>query len=284
MVTTARIESNGHVHRHPAKMSYEHGATKSGELSTSSPFVLDGGPTLRARWPSAERCDLRLWTISAERRGRELPGYTTTPPCGAMAASGAVQACFGHESQMDRLAEALRMDPVELRVKNAIEPGDRFPFGQEVPPPAPVAEILERVKAMPMPEEKEVMGRDLRELPGGVSNTTHGEGVRRGVGYAVSFKNIGFSAGFDDYSTARVILSIEDGEPLVRVHTAAAEVGHGSLLAGQIARRSRRREGAVCNGHEGGSPATSAYARVLTVGAVQRPADRAREALREGPE
>jgi CO/xanthine dehydrogenase Mo-binding subunit len=105
---------------------------------------------------------------------------------------------------MDKLAEALGMDPVELRVKNAIEPGDRFPFGQEVPPPAPVAEILERVKSMPMPEEMEAMGRDLRELPGGVSNTTHGEGVRRGVGYAVSFKNIGFSAGFDDYSTARV--------------------------------------------------------------------------------
>ena len=90
---------------------------------------------------------------------------------------------------------------------------------------------------MPLPEERAIMGRDPRELPGGVSNVTHGEGVARGVGYAVGFKNIGFSAGFDDYSTARVRLSVVDGEPLAEVHTAAAEVGQGLLmLQAQIAR------------------------------------------------
>src|SRR3712207_9350521 len=98
---------------------------------------------------------------------------------------GAVQTCFAHEAQMDKLAEALEMDPVELRVKNAIEPGDILPFGQEMPEPAPVVEILERLRAMPAPGEKEVMGRDLRELPAGGSNVTHGEGVKRGVGYAL---------------------------------------------------------------------------------------------------
>ena len=45
-------------------------------------------------------------------------------------------------------------------------------------------------------------------MPGGVSNTTHGEGVVRGVGYAVAYKNVGFSEGFDDYSTARVRLEM----------------------------------------------------------------------------
>src|SRR3712207_288304 len=90
---------------------------------------------------------------------------------------------------------------------------------------------------MPMPEEKEVMGRDLRELPGGVSNVTHGEGVRRGVGYALGFKNVCYSEGFDDYSTARVTLSMQSGEPLVQVHTAAAEVGQGLvMIQAQIAR------------------------------------------------
>jgi CO/xanthine dehydrogenase Mo-binding subunit len=81
------------------------------------------------------------------------------------------------------------------------------------------------------------MGRDLRELPGGVSNVTHGENVVRGVGYAVGFKNVGFSAGFDDYSTARVALSVEGGTSLARVHTAAAEVGQGLItIEAQIAR------------------------------------------------
>ena len=230
----------GHVHRHPAKMRYEHGATSDGRLVyVRARLVFDGG----AYASSSNAVCLNAATFAcgpyyvpnAEIDSYML--YTNNPPCGAMRGFGAVQACFAHESQMDELAQALGMDPVELRIENAIEPGMRFPFGQEVPPPAPVAELLERVSAMPMPEEKEVVGRDLRELPGGVSNVTHGEGVERGVGYALGFKNIGFSAGFDDYSTARVTLSVEDDEPLARVHTAAAEVGQGLItVQAQIAR------------------------------------------------
>jgi len=279
----------GHVHRHPAKMSYEHGATKSGELVyVKARFVLDGG----AYASSSMAVCLNAATFACgpykvpNAEVESYLAYTNNPPCGAMRGFGAVQACFGHESQMDKLAEALGMDPVELRVKNAIEPGDRFPFGQEVPPPAPVAEILERVKSMPMPEEKEAMGRDLRELPGGVSNTTHGEGVRRGVGYAVSFKNIGFSAGFDDYSTARVTLSIEDGEPLVRVHTAAAEVGQGLVtLQAQIARTELGVERVAvlqADTRVGSAGSTSASRQsYLTGGAVKKACEAVRERLFE---
>ena len=61
--------------------------------------------------------------------------------------------------------------------------------------------------------------------------------MRRGVGYAAGFKNVGFSEGYDDYSTARARLSIVGGEPVVEVHTAAAEVGQGLVtIEGQIAR------------------------------------------------
>ena len=230
----------GHVHRHPAKMSYEHGATKDGKLVyVKARLLFDGG----AYASSSNAVCLNAATFACGPY--DVPNadidshmlYTNNPPCGAMRGFGAVQACFAHESQMDKLAQELGMDPAELRVKNAIEPGMKFPFGQEVPHPAPVREILDRVKAMPMPEEQETIGRDLRELPGGVSNVTHGEGVKRGVGYAVGFKNIGFSAGFDDYSTARVTLSTEDSGPLIQVHTAAAEVGQGGVMVqAQIAR------------------------------------------------
>jgi CO/xanthine dehydrogenase Mo-binding subunit len=61
--------------------------------------------------------------------------------------------------------------------------------------------------------------------------------VRRGIGYAVTYKNIGFSEGFDDYSTARVRLEMTAGEPVATVHTAAAEVGQGLItIHAQIAR------------------------------------------------
>ncbi|MDQ5817277.1 MAG: molybdopterin-dependent oxidoreductase, partial [Actinomycetota bacterium] len=230
----------GHVHRHPCKMHYEHGATKDGELVyVKARLVFDGG----AYASSSNAVCLNAGTFACGPY--DVPNaqidsyvlYTNNPPCGAMRGFGAVQVCFGYETQMDKLAKELEMDPVELRIKNALEPGDTFPFGEEVPPPAPVKELLERVRDMPMPEEEEVMGRDLRRLPGGVSNVTHGEGVKRGVGYAVGYKNVGYSAGFDDYSTARVTLWVEDGEPLVAVHTAAAEVGQGIItLQAQIAR------------------------------------------------
>ena len=73
----------------------------------------------------------------------------------------------------------------------------------------------------PPPEE---LPRDPLRLPGGAGNTTNGEGVRRGVGFAVGFKNIAYSEGFDDYCAARVRL-LADGS--AEVHCAAAEVGQG---------------------------------------------------------
>jgi CO/xanthine dehydrogenase Mo-binding subunit len=162
--------------------------------------------------------------------------YTNNPPCGAMRGFGSVQNCYAHEAQMDKLAAAVGMDPVELRMRNALQTGGRLITGQAVEGPAPVAELLDRVRNMPLPRLVDDSRLDLTEMPGGVSNTTHGEGVHRGVGYAVGFKNVGYSEGFDDYSTARVRLSIVNGSPRAEVHTAAAEVGQGLVtVQAQIA-------------------------------------------------
>jgi xanthine dehydrogenase D subunit len=231
---------HGHVHRHPARMRYEHGATRDGRLVyVKARLVLDGGAY--ASSSTAVCSNAACFACGPYEVPNALidsyVAYTNNPPCGAMRGFGGVQVCFGYESQMDKLAGALGMDPIELRVKNALETGGELPTGQKLTGPVPVAELLERVGAMPLPEEAATEPRDLRELPGGVSNATHGEGVVRGVGYAVGFKNIGYSEGFDDYSTARVRLSIPDGDPLVEVHTAAAEVGQGLVtIQAQIAR------------------------------------------------
>src|SRR3954466_3176472 len=231
----------GHVHRHPCRMRYEHGATRDGRLVfVRARIVLDGGAyasSSTAVGSNAACFSLGPYEVPNARVDAYVT-YTNNPPCGAMRGFGAVQVAIGHEAQMDKLAVALDMDPVQLRIKNAMAPGSRMPTGQIVPEPAPVAELLERLRAMPMPADPPAgAARDLRELPGGVSNTTHGEGVRRGVGVAVGFKNVGFSEGFDDYSTARVRVSIDAEGPLVEVHTAAAEVGQGVVtVQAQIAR------------------------------------------------
>src|SRR5437667_2972329 len=96
---------------------------------------------------------------------------------------GAVQSCFAHEAQMDKLAAELGIDPVELRLLNALTPGDKLPTGQEITGALPVAEVIRRCADLEVPEAEE-LPRDPIRLPGGSGNTTRGEGVRRGVGFA----------------------------------------------------------------------------------------------------
>jgi xanthine dehydrogenase D subunit len=227
----------GHVHRHPARMRYEHGATREGRLVyVKAEIVLDGGayasstPAVVANAATLGAGPYVVPNVAVDCYG----AYTNNPPCGAMRGFGAVQAAFGYESQMDRLADAVGLDPTEIRVRNGLTEGDQIATGQVVDSAAPVAELVRRVRDMPLPGAAEP---DLRQLPGGVANTTHGEGVVRGVGYGVAIKNICYSEGFDDYSTARVRLEVVGGAPSVVVHTAAVEVGQGLVtLQAQIAR------------------------------------------------
>jgi xanthine dehydrogenase D subunit len=255
----------GHVHRHPAKLYYQHGAMADGTLvSVTARTYLDGGaytsssPAVAANAATLGAGPYQVPNVSID----VYAAFTNNPPCGAMRGFGAVQACFAYESQMDELARRLGMDPVEVRIRNAMSEGSVMPTGQVVDSAAPVADLLRRVSAAPLPAGPEPSSPadpepsgpsgpalsgsagpapahepDLRELPGGVSNTTHGEGVVRGVGYGIGIKNVGFSEGFDDYSTARVRLEVVAGEPAVTVHTAAAEVGQGLVtVQAQIAR------------------------------------------------
>lgn len=163
--------------------------------------------------------------------------YTNNPPCGAMRGFGAVQACFAHEAQMDKLAHALGVDPVELRLKNALSTGSVLPTGQVISGSAPVREVIARCAAIPMPDEPpqgtgRASGhgygvRDPLLMPGGAGNVSRGESLRRGIGFAVGYKNIGYSEGFDDSSEARVRLFAGPSGAVAEVHSAAAEVGQG---------------------------------------------------------
>ena len=281
----------GHVHRHLATMRYEHGVSAGGLLvyvraevyfdggayASSTAAVVGNGGTMGFGPYVLPNASMDCYGV-----------YTNNPPCGAMRGFGAVQTGFACESQMDRCAAALGLDPVEFRVRNAMTEGSRVPTGQTIDSPAPVAELLRTVRDMPLPPG----GADgagaaradpgPRDLPGGVSNTTHGEGVRRGVGYAVGYKNAGFSEGFDDYATARVRLEIASDEPLVTVHTAAAEVGQGLVtVEAQIARTELGCDRVVVQPKDTGvgSAGSSSASRqtYLTGGAIRAACARVRE-------
>ena len=137
---------------------------------------------------------------------------------------------FAIEAQMDKIASALDIDPVELRLKNALEPGDQIITGQEITGAAPVKEVISSLADHPMPEP--AINDSSLARPGGTGRTTDQKHVKRGVGFAVSIKNLMFAEGFDDSSEA--LCEVNDGS--VAIHTACVEVGQGFVtLVHQIA-------------------------------------------------
>jgi xanthine dehydrogenase D subunit len=227
----------GHVHRHPARIWMRHHATADGELvKIEARFVMDGGAY--ASTSSAVLINAVTHTQGPYRcPNAVVDGYavrTNHLPCGAMRGFGVVQACFAHESQMDKLAAAAGLDPVTIRLRNAMRTGDRLITGQIVESVAPVERCIRETVALAMPDEP-IGGDDgdLMRLPGGAGRTADVSHIRRGVGWGVSIKNLMYSEGFDDYSTARCRLL--DGVATLKFAT--AEVGQGFVtIAPQIAR------------------------------------------------
>ncbi len=273
----------GHVHRHPAHMWYRHTADGEGNLvkvearlwfdggayASTSSAVVTNGSCFAAGPYKVPNALVEGWAVR-----------TNNPPCGAMRGFGAVQTCFGHEAQMDKLAAALGMDPVALRLRNALATGDRLITGQLVTGAAPVAEVIRTCAEAPL--DPVVPTDDPRALPGGAGRTTDWVDLRRGTGFAVGFKNIGFSEGFDDYSTARVRLA--DGAATVTC--ACAEIGQGFVtLAQQITREVLGVDEVVLTPADtsiGSAGSTSASRQTwISGGAVQAAAEAVRHRLLE---
>ena len=228
----------GHVHRHPARMWYSTGADADGNLVfMRATIVLDGGAY--ASSSGAVTANAASFGAGPYRVPNALvwsgAARTNSVPNGAMRGFGALQTCFAHESQMDLLAGRLGMDPVHLRLKNALRTGDPLITGQVVTGAAPVEELIRLCEGIPEPAPP---ATHRLALPGGAGNVAEAGDVVRRSGFAVGFKNIAYSEGHDDYSTARVRLERgADGKPVVSVKTAASEVGQGVVtVCEQIAR------------------------------------------------
>lgn len=267
----------GHVHRHPALLEYEHAAEADGRLvavrarmwldggayASSSPAVISNAATLCCGPYAVPNAHIEA-TVA----------YTNNPPSGAMRGFGAVQVAFAHEAQMDRIAAEVGISPLEVRRRNALRPGSLLPTGQSAGRSVPVLDLLERLDALPLPPPSDP-SLAIHPLPGGTANVTHGEGVARGVGYAVGFKNGGMPEGIDDYATARVTLRVESGGPVAEVHTAAAELGQGlGVVKTQIVRSELGVHAVVVGPADTriGSAGTSSASRqtYMTGGAVMR--------------
>jgi CO/xanthine dehydrogenase Mo-binding subunit len=216
--------------RHPFYLRHRTGATRDGQLvaaevevisdagayASTSIIVLNNAATFALGPYKVPNARIDAYTV-----------HTNNAVTMAMRGFGATQPPMGYESQMDKLAEALGMDPVELRMKNLLEPGDIAVTGNVMTEETGVKETLHQAAlAAGWRQEGE---RWVKPELGAPSAPHKG----RGIGVAIGYKNVGFSLGFDDKSSAHVELTLAESGEIARVlvKIASVEVGQGVLTA-----------------------------------------------------
>jgi selenium-dependent xanthine dehydrogenase len=141
--------------------------------------------------------------------------YTNNPPAGAFRGFGVTQSAFAVESMMDKLAETLSIDPVELRRMNALHVGSITNTGQVLKESVGLTECLDKVDA-------EMRKRNPDPFKPVVDPVN--PNLVRVWGFASAYKNTGLGGGAPDISGADVEL-YEDGT--FQVRSSAAELGQG---------------------------------------------------------
>ena len=208
----------GHGKRHASVLRAKWGATKEGKLvAAESEMIADGGAYM---YTSNKVLGNSTITSSGPyfipNIKTDVYGvYTNNVPGAAFRGFGAPQALFMVESQMDKLAEKLGMDPVEFRLKNALRDGDTM--GPGTPSPSPVSVVQCIAAAAERFEWKEGKPKDR--------GTSH---LKRGRGFAAGFKNVGFSFGYQENCWAKIEIHGNTEIERVVLHHAGAEVGQGT--------------------------------------------------------
>jgi len=212
----------GHCKRHPMWFRCKLGATREGKLIAAEVRVLaDGGAycytTNKVLGNTTITCTgpYEIPNVRVDVDGV----YTNNPPCGAFRGFGAPQGIFAAEMQMNKLAEALGMDPVELRLRNLLRDGSLTAMGTPLPDGVSLVEVTERC----------AQAAGWRRTEQGWSHPVLREPeLHRGIGFAVGFKNVGFSFGYQENCWARIELYGDAKIEHVRVYIGSADVGQGS--------------------------------------------------------
>jgi CO/xanthine dehydrogenase Mo-binding subunit len=150
--------------------------------------------------------------------------YTNNIPNGAFRGFGGPQGLFEAEMQMNKLAEKLGMDPVELRAKNLVREGSILSVGTPLPPGVSMPQVAERTAEAAGWTRSERMGRWQR--PSAPSSLLKSK--RYGIGYACGFKNVGFSFGAPEQCTARIELHGRVEIEQAIVYHSGADCGQGA--------------------------------------------------------
>jgi CO/xanthine dehydrogenase Mo-binding subunit len=202
--------------RHPARMRARVGATREGQLLAMD-FVGEFNTGAYASWGStvANRVPVHAGGPYAYEayRARTVAVHTNAPPSGAFRGFGVPQSTIASECLLDELADALGIDRLELRLRNAIAAGVPTVTGQTFDGGVGYRECLEALRPH--------RARALEEAA--AFNATTSAGRRRGVGLAGMWYGCGNTA-LPNPSTIRVGLR-RDGR--VVLFQGAVDMGQG---------------------------------------------------------
>jgi CO/xanthine dehydrogenase Mo-binding subunit len=218
----------GHHKRHRGRITARLGATRDGKIvAVEADCFLDAGGynyTSNKVLGNLHLCVGGPYEIPNARID-SFAVYTNAVPAGAFRGFGAPQGAFVAETQINKLARALEMDPVELRLKNALRDGSIGITQAEMPLGVSLSQVIETASTAASQPVNWSELRPLATLP------QASPAIRRGRGFACAYKNIGFSFGFPERCEAYVELhGDEEVERAILFH-GAAEVGQGAHTA-----------------------------------------------------
>lgn len=215
----------GHGKRHPMYMHAKWGATIAGQLvAAEMRIVADAGAYMyTSNKVLGNSLVVTTGPYNIPNVKTDIFGvYTNNPPSCAFRGFGGPQGNFVAEMQMNKLAAALNMDPVEFRLINALKEGDTLGVGTAPPDPISVSQVLENA-AVKMGWKKSADGW---EKP--ARGTTSAQTIRKGIGIAAGFKNVGFSFGYQENCWAKVVLMGKSQIEKLILYHAGADVGQGA--------------------------------------------------------
>ncbi len=189
-----------HPKRHPMDMEFTLGCDENGiikgvkatVIADTGAYASLGGPVLeRACTHAAGPYNYQNFEIDGKAY------YTNNPPAGAFRGFGVTQTCFCIESLLNQMADKVGISTWEIRMRNAICPGQELPNGQIVDESTGLVETLEAIKPY--------------------------YDAAKYVGIGCAMKNAGVGVGIPDTGRARLV--IQDGK--IHVYAGASCIGQG---------------------------------------------------------
>jgi CO/xanthine dehydrogenase Mo-binding subunit len=216
----------GHPKRHPICIRHRWGATAQGKLVAQEIQIVADAGAYASTSASVLGTTVMMCTgpyVGPNVRVTAKAVYTNNPVSGAFRGFGAPQAVFAAEAHMTRLASALSLDPVELRLRNMVEDGSSTAAIGCLPPGVSARQTLEAASRAAGWVKSEGQWRRP-------AHRSQGDRLR-GVGIAAGWKPLGYSLGWPDEATVTIELHGEASMDAAIVRTDVADVGQGAHTA-----------------------------------------------------